>query len=118
MIFGGIVDERGSNLDWLVGRFVQQSPAVRHTMIVSSDGLPLAGSDGVNRGSGRHSFRIACRMIGLAYGSAGHSATSTVSNVIVEMENGFDVHRPGIHDGSLMCAVTTKEADSVRSATR
>ena len=30
------------NLNWLVGRFVQQVAAVRQAVVVSSDGLPLA----------------------------------------------------------------------------
>ena len=36
------------NLNWLVGRFVQQVAAVRQAVVVSSDGLPLATSDGVD----------------------------------------------------------------------
>ena len=40
-----------ANLNWLVGRFVQQVAAVRQAVVVSSDGLPLAVSDGVDRES-------------------------------------------------------------------
>ena len=39
------------NLNWLVGRFVQQVVAVRQAVVVSSDGLPLAFSKGVDRES-------------------------------------------------------------------
>src|SRR5687767_12885500 len=49
-------------------------------------------------------------MIGLAYGSAGRFGAGAVSNVIVEMENGW-MFVTGIRDGSLMCVVTTKSAD-------
>jgi predicted regulator of Ras-like GTPase activity (Roadblock/LC7/MglB family) len=49
-------------------------------------------------------------MIGLAYGSAGRVGAGAVSNVIVEMENGW-MFVTGIRDGSLMCVVTTKSAD-------
>ena len=38
-----------ANLNWLVGRFVQQVAAVRQAVVVPSDGLPLAVSDGVDR---------------------------------------------------------------------
>ena len=59
------------NLNWLVGRFVQQVAAVRQAVVVSSDGLPLAVSDGVDREGGERLAAVASGMIGLAYGSAG-----------------------------------------------
>ena len=59
------------NLNWLVGRFVQQVAAVRQAVVVSSDGLPLAVSDGVDRETGERLAAVASGMIGLAYGSAG-----------------------------------------------
>ena len=98
------------NLNWLVARFVQQVAAVRQAVVVSSDGLPLAVSDGVDREAGERLAAVASGMIGLAYGSAGRFGAGAVSNVIVEMENGW-MFVTGIRDGSLMCAVTTKEAD-------
>ena len=60
-----------ANLNWLVGRFVQQVAAVRQAVVVSSDGLPLAGSEGVDRETGERLAAVASGMIGLAYGSAG-----------------------------------------------
>ena len=98
------------DLDWLVGRFVQQVPAVRQAVVVSSDGLPLAVSDGVDREAGERLAAVASGMIGLAYGSAGRFGAGAVSNVIVEMENGW-MFVTGIRDGSAMCVVTTKQAD-------
>jgi predicted regulator of Ras-like GTPase activity (Roadblock/LC7/MglB family) len=79
-------------------------------VVVSSDGLPLAVSDGVDREAGERLAAVASGMIGLAYGSAGRFGAGAVSNVIVEMENGW-MFVTGIRDGSLMCVVTNKEAD-------
>lgn len=98
------------NLNWLVGRFVQQVAAVRQAVVVSSDGLPLAVSDDVGRETAERLSAVASGMIGLAYGSAGRFGAGAVSNVIVEMENGW-MFVTGIRDGSLMCVVTTKQAD-------
>ncbi len=98
------------NLNWLVGRFVDQVPAVRQAVVVSSDGLALAGSDGVDREAGERLAAVSSGMIGLAYGSAGRFGAGAVSNVIVEMENGW-LFVTGIRDGSLMCVVATKQAD-------
>ena len=98
------------NLNWLVGRFVQQVAAVRQAVVVSSDGLPLAGSERVDRETRERLAAVASGMTGLPYGSAGRLGAGAVSNVIVEMENGW-MFVTGIRDGSLMCVVTTKEAD-------
>ena len=98
------------NLNWLVTRFVDQVPAVRQAVVVSSDGLTIAVSAGVEREVAERLSAVASGMIGLAYGSAGRFGTGAVLNVIVEMENGW-LFLTGIRDGSLMCAVTTRDAD-------
>ncbi|MGI9645119.1 MAG: roadblock/LC7 domain-containing protein [Ilumatobacteraceae bacterium] len=98
------------NLNWLVARFVEQVPAVRQAVVVSSDGLGLAVSDSVDREAGERLAAVSSAMIGLAYGSAGRFGAGAVSNVIVEMENGW-LFVTGIRDGSLMCVVATKAAD-------
>lgn len=98
------------NLNWLVARFVDSLPAVRQAVVVSSDGLALAVSDGVDRETGERLSAVSSGMIGLAYGSAGRFGAGAVNNVIVEMENGW-LFVTGISDGSLMCVVTTADAD-------
>ena len=98
------------NLNWLVARFVEQVSSFRQAVVVSSDGLPLAVSANVERETTERLAAVASGMIGLAYGSAGRFGAGAVSNVIVEMENGW-MFVTGIRDGSLMCVVTTKDAD-------
>ena len=98
------------NLNWLVARFVDGLPAVRQAVVVSSDGLALAVSDAVDRETAERLAAVSSGMIGLAYGSAGRFGAGAVSNVIVEMERGW-LFVTGIRDGSLMCVVTTQEAD-------
>jgi uncharacterized protein len=99
-----------TNMNWLVARFVERVPVVRQAVVVSSDGLALAVSEGVDREAGERLAAVSSGMIGLAYGSAGRFGVGAVSNVIVEMENGW-MFVTGIRDGSLMCVVTTKDAD-------
>jgi hypothetical protein len=98
------------NLNWLVHRFVEHVAAVRQAVVVSSDGLPLAVSDRVEREAAERLAAVASGMIGLAYGSAGRFGAGAVSNVIIEMEHGW-LFVTGIRDGSLMCVVTGKDAD-------
>ena len=104
------MESRAENLNWLVARFVERVAAVRQAVVVSSDGLPLAVSHGVERETAERLSAVASGMIGLAYGSAGRFGGGSVSNVIVEMENGW-LFVTGIRDGSLMCVVTSKAAD-------
>ena len=98
------------NLNWLVARFADQVVAVQQAVVVSSDGLPLAVSEHVERETAERLAAVASGMIGLAYGSAGRFGAGAVSNVIVEMERGW-LFVTGIRDGSLMCVVTNKDAD-------
>ncbi len=98
------------NLNWIVARFVEQVPAVRQAVVVSSDGLTIAVSANVNREAAERLSAVASGMIGLAYGSAGRFGAGAVRNVIVEMERGW-MFVTGIRDGSLMCVVTAEDAD-------
>ncbi len=98
------------NLNWLVARFVEQVPAVRQAVVVSSDGLTIAVSADVGRETAERLSAVASGMIGLAYGSAGRFGAGAVRNVIVEMEYGW-MFVTGIRDGSLMCVVTAADAD-------
>jgi predicted regulator of Ras-like GTPase activity (Roadblock/LC7/MglB family) len=99
-----------SNLNWLIGRFVEAVPTVRKAVVVSSDGLPMAVSLDVDRESADRLAAVASGMIGLAYGSAGRFGAGSVSNVIIEMTNGW-LFVTGISDGSLLCALTTRSVD-------
>ncbi len=98
------------NLNWLVGRFVQQVAAVRQAVVVSSDGLPLAVSDGVDRESGERLAAVASGMIGLAYGSAGRVGGGAGAHVNGGMVKG-GVLVSGRRDGGGLCVVTTGNAD-------
>jgi len=98
------------DLTWLMGRFVSQVPSVREAVVVSSDGLPLVASAGIAREDGERLAAVASGLIGLAYGSAGRFGMGAVTNVIIEMEEGW-LFVTGIRDGSVMCVVTGPDAD-------
>jgi uncharacterized protein len=99
-----------SNLNWLIDRFAQTVPSMRQAVVVSSDGLPLAISSGVERETADRLSAVSSGMIGLAYGSAGRFGAGAVSNVIVEMTNGW-LFVTGIRDGSLLCVLTERSTD-------
>ncbi|HUF94714.1 MAG TPA: roadblock/LC7 domain-containing protein [Acidimicrobiia bacterium] len=99
-----------NNLNWLIDRFAQTVPSMRHAVVVSSDGLAVALSNGVDRETADRLSAVSSGMIGLAYGSAGRFGAGSVSNVIVEMTNGW-LFVTGIRDGSLLCVLTKRETD-------
>jgi predicted regulator of Ras-like GTPase activity (Roadblock/LC7/MglB family) len=104
------LSDAANNLNWLVQRLCQTVPAINQAVVVSSDGLALASSDGVSREAADRLAAVSSGMIGLAYGSAGRFGAGAVSNVIVEMERGW-LFVTGIRDGSLICCLTEKAVD-------
>ena len=104
------MSDAAKNLNWLVQRLCQTVPAINQAVVVSSDGLALASSDGVSREAADRLAAVSSGMIGLAYGSAGRFGAGAVSNVIVEMERGW-LFVTGIRDGSLICCLTEKAVD-------
>ncbi len=99
-----------NNLNWLIQRLCLTVPTINQAVVVSSDGLPLARSNGVDRESADRLAAVASGLIGLAYGSAGRFGAGAVRNVIIEMENGW-LFITGISDGSLICCLTERDVD-------
>lgn len=102
--------EPAKNLNWLLERLIDTVPGIKQAVVVSSDGLAMAKSEGVDREAAERLAAVSSGMIGLAYGSAGRFGAGPVSNVIVEMQNGW-LFVTGIRDGSLICCVTEKDID-------
>lgn len=98
------------SLNWLMNRFATTVPMVRQAVVVSSDGLAMARSDHTDRESADRLSAVASGMIGLAYGSAGRFGAGSVTNVIVEMTEGW-LFVTGISDGSLLCVITGRAVD-------
>ncbi len=99
-----------NNLSWLVNNFVDHIPGVTEAVVVSSDGLPIAASKGLDRDSVDRFSAVASGLIGLSYGAAGRFGGGAVTEVIVEMEHAF-LFVTGISDGSLLAVVADETAD-------
>lgn len=98
------------NLNFLVQNFSEKTPGVNEAVVVSSDGLPIAGSSGLDRDAADRFAAVASGLIGLAYGAAGRFGGGAVNEVIIEMENAF-LFVTGISDGSCLACVAGPEAD-------
>ncbi len=101
---------QASNVNWLVNNFVGRVPGVTEAVVVSSDGLPIAASEGIDRDGVDRFAAVSSGLIGLAYGAAGRFGGGAVTEVIVEMEHAF-LFVTGISDGSLLSVKATSNAD-------
>ncbi len=101
---------QASNVNWLVNNFVGRVPGVTEAVVVSSDGLPIAASEGIDRDGVDRFAAVSSGLIGLAYGAAGRFGSGAVTEVIVEMEHAF-LFVTGISDGSLLSVKASQGAD-------
>jgi predicted regulator of Ras-like GTPase activity (Roadblock/LC7/MglB family) len=101
---------QASNVNWLVNNFVGRVPGVTEAVVVSSDGLPIAASEGIDRDGVDRFAAVSSGLIGLAYGAAGRFGGGAVTEVIVEMEHAF-LFVTGISDGSLLSVKASQGAD-------
>jgi predicted regulator of Ras-like GTPase activity (Roadblock/LC7/MglB family) len=99
-----------SNVNWLVNSFVDKVTGVSEAVVVTSDGLPMAMSGGLDRDSADRFAAVASGLIGLAYGAAGRFGGGAVNEVIVEMERAF-LFVTGISDGSCLAVVAGADCD-------
>lgn len=76
------------DLNWLVTNFVERVPDVAHAVVVSSDGLPLAFSDGFPQERADQLAAVTSGLTSLTQGSARVFEGGTVVQTIVEMQAG------------------------------
>ena len=98
------------NINWLVGNFVDRVAGVKDAVVVSSDGLPMAVSSGLDRDGADRFAAVASGLIGLAYGAAGRFGGGAVTQVIIEMEHAF-LFVTGISDGSCLTVLADASCD-------
>jgi len=75
------------NLNWLVSNFVAGVPGVTQAAVVSSDGLLIASSDGIDRIAADRLAAVAAGLQSIARGASVPLGGGAVHEVIVELEN-------------------------------
>ena len=101
---------RDANLDWLLSNFVSGTMGVVHSLVVSSDGLPIAMSSGVPRDIGDRFSAITASLTSLTVGAAECFDFDSMRQVIVEMRRGF-LFVMAISDGSSLAVVCERNCD-------
>lgn len=98
------------NINWLVNSFVDRVPGVSEAVVVSTDGLPMAVSEGLDRDAADRFAAVASGLIGLAWGAAGRFGGGAVAQIVIEMEHAF-LFVTGISDGSCLAVVASSSCD-------
>ncbi|GAB2682013.1 roadblock/LC7 domain-containing protein [Thalassiella azotivora] len=99
-----------ANFNWLLDNFVKSVPDVRHTLVVSADGLLMAMSDELDRTSGDQLAAIVSGMSALTGGAARQLGGGEVRQAIVEMDTLF-MFLMSISDGSVLSVVASASCD-------
>ncbi len=104
------LSQRAANVNWLIDDFVSTTPGVTDSIVVSSDGLALAASSGLDRDSIDRFSAVASGLIGLAFGVAQRFDGGGVREVVIDMERAL-LFVTGVSDGSLLAVVARSDAD-------
>ncbi len=99
-----------ANFSWLLDNFVKSVPGVRHTLVVSADGLLMAVSDDLDRTSGDQLAAIVSGMSSLTRGAARQLRSGEVRQSIVEMDTMF-LFTMSINDGSVLSVMAEATCD-------
>ncbi|WP_426242132.1 roadblock/LC7 domain-containing protein [Nocardioides sp. LHG3406-4] len=101
-------DER--NLDWLVTRFVNEVTDVAHAILVSADGLLMAGSASIPLDRAERVAAVSSGLASLGVGAARLFDGGAVLQTVVEMEHGY-LMLMSVGDGSNLAVLTHEAAD-------
>ena len=95
---------------WLLGNFVTQTDGVREAVAVSSDGLLIAGSDGLTRTDADHLAAIVSSLSSLGRSAARRYDFEGLKLVMIEMKRGF-LLVSAIEGGSCLGVVADGDCD-------
>ncbi|MEC3996369.1 roadblock/LC7 domain-containing protein [Actinacidiphila sp. DG2A-62] len=98
------------NLNWLIANFVKQVPGVAHAVVVSSDGVQLLASASMPKERGDQLAALASGLASLTQGAATLFEAGTVTQTIVDMQNGF-LFLTSISDGSVLAVLAAPGCD-------
>src|ERR1041385_7407246 len=105
------MSQAAQNLNWLITNFVDNTPGVSHTVVVSADGLLLAMSEGFPRDRADQLPPAASPPLSPpAAGASRIFEGGSVNQTVVEMERGF-LFIMSVSDGSSLAVLAHPEAD-------
>jgi uncharacterized protein len=104
------VSGQAQDLSWLVTDFTERVPNVAHTVVVSSDGVPMAVSAGIRPDRLEHLSAITSGLVSLAQETARVFEGGAVTQTVVAMGRGVLVIM-AISDGSSLAVLAAVDCD-------
>lgn len=100
----------GRELDWLLDDLVRRVPGVRNAVVLSSDGLAIGGSQGLDREDTEHLAAIAAGSHSLAQGAGRRFGVGAVRQTITEFDGAF-LFVTAAGEGARLAVMTGPDAD-------
>ncbi|GAA4223936.1 putative regulator of Ras-like GTPase activity (Roadblock/LC7/MglB family) [Streptosporangium album] len=97
-------------LNWLLDDLTTRVGAVRQAVILSTDGLAVGFSKGLNREDAEHLSAVAAGFQSLARGAGRHFGGGEVRQTIVEMESAF-LFVTAAGQGTCLAVLSSSDAD-------
>ncbi|XVU22884.1 roadblock/LC7 domain-containing protein [Actinoplanes sp. CA-054009] len=104
------VDASAGQFNWLLGNFVHQTDGVRDAVAVSSDGLLIAGSGGLDRAEADQLAAIVSSLASLSRSASRRYDFDGLKLIMIEMRRGFLLVSQ-IEGGSVLGVVAGSECD-------
>jgi uncharacterized protein len=104
------LSQAARDLSWLISAFVQRIPGVSHAVVVSSDGMLVAVSDGLPRDNADQLAAVTSGLYSIACGAAQLFDGDYVKLTVVEMGQGHFLVM-SIRDGSILAVLAANDAD-------
>jgi uncharacterized protein len=98
------------DLNWLITNFVERVPSVAHAIVVSSDGLPMAHSQGFPADRVDQLAAVTSGLASLTQGASRIFEGGAVRQTVVEMQRGLLIVM-AISDGSSLAVLASAECD-------
>lgn len=98
------------DLSWLMTNFAEQVPDVAHAIVVSSDGLPMAYSQGFPPDRADQLAAVTSGLTSLTQGASRMFEGGTVTQTVVEMQRGLLIVT-AISNGSSLAVLASADCD-------
>lgn len=102
--------EARGQLDWLLADFLRRTPGVVHALVVSGDGLRVAGSRELDRALSDQLSAAASGLVSLSRGVTSLIGRGPMTQTIVEMAGGHLFVTP-MSEGSTLAVVADVSCD-------
>ncbi|HEY1968453.1 MAG TPA: roadblock/LC7 domain-containing protein [Pseudonocardia sp.] len=98
------------NFNWLISNFVRKTDGVRDAVAVSSDGLLIATSDGLDRDSADRLAALVSGLASLSRSASRYYGFDGLRLIMIEMNRGFLLVST-IADGSCLAVLAEQNCD-------